>query len=148
MYHLLEKVLGDFSQIIQKGKGKQERGEKYKKVREQHICELVKLLSSLNSTIHLTNRRFLVSSVIILPCSPSSLLGRFHMRNFWISMAGLLPQIWCDTVFVSMHCSCKGLFNHTPLRSVSVFYKQRKLRKTYSISTAKQLKVQLHLCAI
>lgn len=63
-------------------------------------------------------------------------------------MAGLLPQMWCDTVFVSVHSSSKGLLNPTQLRSTSVFYKQRKLCKTYSIPTARQLKVQLHLCVI
>lgn len=53
-----------------------------KKGHKQHTYELVKLLCSLNSTIHLTNRHFLVALVIFFPCLPSSFFREVSYEEF------------------------------------------------------------------
>lgn len=53
-----------------------------KRGHEQHTYEMVKLLCSLNSTIHLTNRLFLGFLVIFFPCLPSSFFRKVSYEEF------------------------------------------------------------------
>lgn len=55
-----------------------------KKGHKQHTWESVKLLCSLNSTIHLTNRLFFLSffSTIFFPCLPSSFFREVSYEEF------------------------------------------------------------------